>query len=345
MFVWVDNNKSTIKSSSVYTWENVTDGRLDFNELTVRRTTGFNVDKVQVIPLSINDDTLQGYIVDAFPEPREKTSPFLRPDTSFISADNTTVTYRLFHQQTGGYLKIANRNHMYERECFQFYQLCFCLANASGSASTCGIYGDIVGSSPNFAGSPSDLMGDDEATRWPDDGSLDGSDDACWEPYQQYLIINLSDVEFGSIGIGFIQTGDYEATSNEPSRYFTFAFADNIPSNDSGWQYWDTDFLNGSLVTSISSDTSGIFYAINPLNLIRGTDGQNRFARISDGIPEMYSVNVDLPYKVGSVEMRKETKNCVQGWRLCFLVLFFYLQLQNTRLIIYIFVSFVFDLK
>ena len=197
---------------------------------------------------------------------------------------------------------------MYERECFQLYYLCFFQPDLTLSASTCSIYGDIVDSSPTFDGSTSNLTDSDTSTRWPDDGSLTGSDTACWEPYQQYLIINLTGVEFGSIGIGFIatgfSTGDYESLSSEPTRYFSFSFSDSIPSDDLGWQYWATDFLNGSLVTSISSDTDGIFYAVNPLDLIRDTDPsdlKNRMTRITNGIPEMYSVNVDLPYKGNSL--------------------------------------------
>ena len=178
--------------------------------------------------------------------------------------------------------------------------------------------GDIIDSSPTLDGSQSDLTDNNESTPWPPDGELDGSVTECWEPYQQYLIIDLSgdsgdsgtggsEIAFGSIGIGFIadgfNTGYYNSTSYYPPRYFTFAFADSIPDDDIGWQYWAIDFLTDTVTEVTPSPTSinGIFYAINPLDLVRDTDPtdlQNRFTGIIDGIPEMYSVNVSLPYRV-----------------------------------------------
>ena len=133
MFVWVDNNRSTIRTSPIYTWENVTGGEIDFNEYTICwdypstniTTTGFNVDKAQVVQMSINDDTLQGYIVDTFPEAKEKTSLTRKASTPFISAENITLTYRIFHQGAGGYLKLQIVIICMKENAFNFINFVF----------------------------------------------------------------------------------------------------------------------------------------------------------------------------------------------------------------------------
>ena len=105
-----------------------------------------------------------------------------------------------------GLLKIANRNWNVKRECFEINAICFFESGivAGGSCD----YIEPIGIEPtdNFDEDQanivnSSIFGDNV---WSPMTFKDKT--RCWEPYQQYLVYNLTDFVFASIG--------YESVSN-----------------------------------------------------------------------------------------------------------------------------------
>ena len=153
------------------------------------------------------------------------------------------------------------------------------------------------------------IISNDSSLVWPSTSQTLLVNDECWEPYNQYIIYDLTNITFLSIGLSLTASSlsitDYQDDAFPP-RLFSFGFADvSLASqdynNNEAWTYWAVDLGNGKFENDGSE--SILHSVMNALWFERDTqalDTNNRFSRITEGVAEMYSSNASLWYKSGT---------------------------------------------
>ena len=208
-------------------------------------------------------------------------------------------------------MKISNRNHLIYKDCYIVNHICFYEFDKWYGNSQCISESSIIAINPdNGASDDLKIISNDSSEVWP--STLQTGNDECWEPYNQYIIYDLTNITFLSIGFGLtassLTTTDYQ-DDGLPPRLFSFGFADTSLAsqdydNDAAWTYWAVDLGNGEFEDDDSSG-SRLHYVINSLWFERDTqpaDTSNRFTRITHGVAEMYSSNANLWYKNNAQE-------------------------------------------
>eukprot|EP01084_Bolivina_argentea_P036632 67741_1 len=159
---------------------------------------------------------------------------------------------------TNTLLKISNRNFIIKRNCFELYAICFYEIDKS-NPNCLNTMNSLV---TKPSGATSTIFKDlSTTTNWTPAPDRD-TGATCYEPYQQYVLFDISNIEFTSIGLGILQSisSDTVGTNITAPRYWSFIFGDkttigNNYDNDILYdQYWvidlfDSTFINENTIT------------------------------------------------------------------------------------------------
>eukprot|EP01084_Bolivina_argentea_P120552 213706_1 len=287
------NKTSNTNINKTFCWE------YDSTNITI---TTFKPDSALNIQIKMKNSTQPLNVFTAFKHPQIITNS----QSSFDNKTINSINFNLYHKisMPNTLLKISNRNFIIKRNCFKLYSICFYEINQPNPNCI-----DIN----SFATKPSDATDNtifkdlSTTTQWTPSPDRD-TGETCYEPYQEYVLFDISNIEFTSIGLGILQSisSDTIGTNMTAPRYWNFIFGDktiiggNYDSDILYDQYWVIDLYDSNIFTN-ENTINEPFFNINPLYFQLDTKpslNRIRMDQIYFGRPEQYLIDISL-YRFG----------------------------------------------
>lgn len=272
---------TTITTSSVSTSTSISfpdeDYCFDYDQSATTVVT-YETIRAQTIQICINGDCEKyGWVTADFAT--QTTQPIassvqLLTYTETISPDGTfdgTITFDLWHQQKAvGYLKISNRNFHVYGLCMDFIRVQFSYPNSPSyptidyfeTAVAVELYPSSTDGSESLdiAHIATDALNETWNPSLRTTDYVDGNREYCWEPYQQYIIYNLTEIgeqqditglgpmriKFDAVNYSLSYVGDTEY--NLVSRLWSFSYISDLPIDTTEHSEWSVVNDGGGII-------------------------------------------------------------------------------------------------